>query len=237
MIDVARIDYWAANGSGPFHRASVLSKLLFLAFVVAAAVAGRDPWPLVVGTGMLVVLAALAGLPWAVIGVLSLYAAVFALLYAVSLRGDGWTYALLLLKAVTPAYAVGMVIVSTPYPRIFSFLSAFLPEILAAGLFMTYRTLFILLDMMDNFGTAIRLRGGFSPGNIVKNSANIAKGIGGLLVRAVERSSRLYEVMVVRGYNGKMAEASVGTVGFNDLLPLTAGVSLLALVLSWPVWP
>jgi cobalt/nickel transport system permease protein len=233
MIDVARVDYWAANGSGPFHRASVLSKLLFLACVVAAAVASRDPYPLAAGTGALIVLAALAGLPWAVIGALSLYAAVFALLYAVSLRGDGWTYVLLLLKAITPAYAVGMVIVSTPYPRLFSFLSAFLPEILAAGLFMTYRTLFLLLDMMDNFGTAIRLRGGFSPGNIVKNSANIAKGIGALLVRAVERSSRLYAVMVVRGYNGKMAETTVGTIGLNDWLPVGAGIALLTTVILW----
>jgi len=233
MIDVARVDYWAANGSGPFHRASVLSKLLFLVFVVAAAVAGRDPYPLAVGTGMLVVLAALAGLPWAAIGALSLYAAVFALLYAVSLRGDGWTYAVLLLKAITPAYAVGMVITSTPYPRIFSFLSAFLPEILAAGLFMTYRTLFLLLDMMDNFGTAIRLRGGFSPGNIVKNSANIAKGIGALLVRAVERSSRLYAVMVVRGYNGKMAETTVGPIGWNDWLPVGTGLAVLTTVILW----
>jgi len=233
MIDVARVDYWAANGSGPFHRASVLSKLLFLACVVAAAVASRDPYPLAAGTVLLVILAALTGLPWAVIGALSLYAAVFALLYAVSLRGDGWTYALLLLKAVAPAYAVGMVITSTPYPRIFSFLSAFLPEILAAGLFMTYRTLFLLLDMMDNFGTAIRLRGGFSPGNIVKNSANIAKGIGALLVRAVERSSRLYAVMVVRGYNGKMAETTIGTVGLNDWLPMGAGIALLTTVILW----
>lgn len=233
MIDVARVDYWAANGSGPFHRASVPSKLLFLACVVAAAVASRDPYPLAAGTGMLIVLAAMAGLPWAVIGVLSLYAAVFALLYAFSLRGDGWTYAVLLLKAVTPAYAVGMVIVSTPYPRIFSFLSAFLPEILAAGLFMTYRTLFLLLDMMDNFGTAIRLRGGFSTGNIVKNSANIAKGIGGLLVRAVERSSRLYAVMVVRGYNGKMAETTVGTIGLNDWLPVAAGLAVVTAVILW----
>jgi len=233
MIDVARVDYWAANGSGPFHRASVLSKLMFLACVVAAAVAARDPYPLAVVIGMLILLAALARLPWAVIGVLSLYAAVFALLYALSLQGDGWTYAVLLLKAITPAYAVGMVIVSTPYPRIFSFLSAFLPEILAAGLFMTYRTLFLLLDMMDNFGTAIRLRGGFSPGNLVKNSANIAKGIGGLLVQAVERSSRLYAVMVVRGYNGKMAETTVGTLGLHDWLPVGTGITVLATVVLW----
>ena len=233
MIDVAKVDYWAANGTGPFHRASVLSKLLFLSLVVAAAVACRNPYPLVAGTGMLIVLAILAGLPWAAIGALSLYAAVFALLYAVSLRGDGWTYAVLLLKAITPAYAVGMIITSTPYPRIFSFLSVFLPEILAAGLFMTYRTLFLLLDMMDDFGTAIRLRGGFAPGNIVKNSANIAKGIGGLLVRAVERSSRLYAVMVVRGYNGKMAETTVGTIGLHDWLPVGAGLAVLTMVMFW----
>jgi cobalt/nickel transport system permease protein len=98
---------------------------------------------------------------------------------------------------------------------------------------MTYRTLFLLLDMMDNFGTAIRLRGGFSPGNIVKNSANIAKGIGALLVRAVERSSRLYAVMVVRGYNGKMAETTVGTIGLNDWLPVGTGIAVLTTVILW----
>ena len=59
---------------------------------------------------MLIVLAALSGLPWIAISLLSLYAAVFAMLYAISLGGGWWTYALLLLKSVTPAYAVGMVV-------------------------------------------------------------------------------------------------------------------------------
>jgi len=233
VIDIARIDYWAANGSSRFHRASVISKFLFLLCVIAAAVVMKDPEPLAAVCTALVILAALSGLPWAAIGLLSLYAAVFALLYAISLRGGLWTYALLLLKAVTPAYAAGMLVASTPYPRIFSFLSTYLPEVLAAGLFMTYRTLFILLDMMDNFGTAIRLRGGFSPGNIVKNGSNIAKGIGMLLVRAVERSQRLYAVMAVRGYNGSMAERTVGTFGTGDWLPLGAGMCILALALFW----
>ena len=229
MIDIARIDHWAANGAGLFHRASVLSKFLFLLCVIAAAVVTKDPEPLAAACSALVVLAALSGLPWMAIGLLSLYAAVFALLYAISLRGGIWTYAVLLLKSVTPAYAVGMVVASTPYPRIFSFLGTFLPEVIAAGMFMTYRTLFILLDMMDDFGTAIRLRGGFSPGNIVKNGSNVAKGIGTLLIRAVERSQRLYAVMSVRGYTGSMAEKTVGTFGSSDWLPLGAGMAILAL--------
>jgi energy-coupling factor transporter transmembrane protein EcfT len=233
MIDVARIDHWAANGSGPFHRASTLSKVLFLIAVVAAVVIARDPALLAIVYGVLIVVAAASGLPWVTIGFLSFYAAIFAVLYAVSLRGGTMLVALLLLKAVTPAYAVGMVITSTPYPRIFSFLGTFLPEILASGLFMTYRTLFILLDMMDNFATAIRLRGGFSPGNIVKNGSNIAKGIGAMLVKAVERTSHLYAVMAVRGYRGSMAEESLGALGRSDWLPLTMGIAAVALVMIW----
>ncbi len=233
MIDVARIDYWAANGSGAFHRASVTAKLVFVACAVASAIAAREPLPLAVVYAVLIILAAASALPWRAILVLSLYAAAFALFYALSLRGKPAVYALLLLKAVTPACAVGMLITSTPYPRIFSFLSAALPEVLAAGLFMTYRTLFILLDMMHNFATAIRLRGGFAPGNIIKNGASIAKGIGSLLVQAVERSQRLFAVMSVRGYSGSMAGSAAGGLARHDWLPLGAGTFVLALSLAW----
>ena len=98
---------------------------------------------------------------------------------------------------------------------------------------MTYRTLFILLGMMDNFVAAIRLRGGFSPGSLYKNGANISKGIGMLLVRAVERSSRLYAVMVVRGYSGSMAETGPVRLHREDWLPLGTGSVILLLVLFW----
>jgi len=233
MIDVARIDHLASHGSGAFHRASVPGKLCFAALVVAAAVLARDPAPLAAGCVILVLIALFSGLPWRVIGVMSLTAALFALLYAVSLRRGVWVYALVLFKAVMPAFAVGMLILSTPYPRIFAFLSTYLPEIIASGLFMTYRSFFILLDMMDSFATAIRMRGGFKPGNLVRNGGNIAKGIGALLVRAVERSSRLYAVMAVRGYNGSLAEPSRGAFTDRDWLPLGAGVLVLASVLLW----
>ena len=233
MIDVARIDHWAASGFGPLHRASIVSKIIFLLLVVSAAVITRNPYPLMIGYGVLLVVAAAAGLPWVRVAVLSWYGALFALLYGISLGGGIWIAVLFIVKAITPSLAMLMLIVSTPYPRIFSLLSFFLPEILAAGLFMTYRTLFILLDMMDNFAAAIRLRGGFSPGSLYKNSTNISRGIGMLLVRAVERASRLYAVMVVRGYNGSMAEKGEIRLQSHDWLPLGTGAFVLLLVLVW----
>ena len=233
MIDVARIDHWAASGAGPLHEASTIAKIIFLLLVLSAAVLSRNPYALLTGYGVLLVVAAASGLPWSRVMVLSWYAAVFALLYSLSLRSGGWDRMLFILKAITPSCAMLMLIVSTPYPRIFSLLSMVLPEVLAAGLFMTYRTLFILLDMMDNFAAAIRLRGGFSPGSLYKNSANISRGIAMLLVRAVERASRLYAVMVVRGYNGSMAEQGGIRLHRSDWLPITTGTVVLMLVIVW----
>ncbi len=233
MIDVALIDHWAASGSGPFHRASTVSKMAFLLFVVAAAVTARSPYPLMAGYGAILLVAAVSQLPWTRMAALSLYAVVFAVLYGVSMRGGTRVYALLVFKAITPSFAMLALIVSTPYPKIFSFISAALPEMLAAGLFMTYRTLFILIGMMDNFIAAIRLRGGFSPGSLLKNSSNISKGIAMLLVKAVERASRLYAVMAVRGYRGSMAQTGSDRLRREDCLPLGTGVAVLALALLW----
>jgi len=233
VIDVARIDHWAASGTGIFHRASTMAKVIFLLLVVSASVIARNPSPLMAGYGLLFAVAVIAGLPWLRVTLLSWYAALFALLYSVSLRGGAWIAALFIAKAITPSFAMLMLIVSTPYPRIFSLLSAVLPEILAAGLFMTYRTLFILLDMMDNFAAAIRLRGGFSPGSLYKNSVNISKGIGMLFVRAIERATRLYAVMVVRGYHGSMAEKGIIRWHKDDWLPLGMGLLVLLLVIAW----
>jgi cobalt/nickel transport system permease protein len=232
VIDVARIDYWAASGSGAFHRASVLAKLIFVALVVAAAVLSRSVLALTAGYALLLVVAAAARLPLLRIAMLSLYAAIFAALYGISLRGVGLAvYGLVILKAVTPALAVLMLIVSTPYPRLFSLTSAVLPELPAAGLFMTYRTFFILLDMMNNFMVALRLRAGLARGSIVKTVANIPRGIAMLLVSAVERSERLYAVMAVRGYNGSMAEKEDARLTQYDWLPLGTGVMVLVFVI------
>jgi cobalt/nickel transport system permease protein len=233
VIDVARIDHWAASGTGMLHRASPVAKVVFLLLVVSAAVVSKNPYTLIAGYLVLISVAMAAGLPWSRVMVLSWYAAVFALLYSFSIRGGFWIRALFVMKAITPSCAMLILIVSTPYPKIFALFSAVLPEMIAAGLFMTYRTLFILLDMMDNFGSAIRLRGGFSPGSLYKNSANISRGIAMLLVRAVERASRIYAVMVVRGYNGSMAEKSPVRLEREDWLPLGAGCIVLLLVIIW----
>jgi len=232
LIDVARIDQWAARGQSPFHKASTGSKAGLLLLVVAAAVLSRTPYPLLIGYCLLLAVAAVTGLPWFRIAILSWYAAIFALLYGFSI-GEKSILLLFVVKAITPAFAMLIFVITTPYPRIFALMTTVLPEALAAALFMTYRSLFILFDMMDSFATAIRLRGGFSPGSLIKNSRNISRGIGMLLIRAVEHASQLYAVMMVRGYNGRMVEKSEVRFQSQDWLPVATGMSVLVFVLLW----
>ena len=87
MIDVARIDHWAASGSGPLHRASALSKVVFLLLVVTAAVIRAIPILLRQGMSCCCFVVASSRLPWLRVVALSFYSAVFALLYGLTLRG------------------------------------------------------------------------------------------------------------------------------------------------------
>jgi len=219
LIDVARNDHWAASGSGPLHRSSTISKVIFRLLVVSATVITRNPLPLMLAYGALLAMAAFTGLPWIKITILSWYGAVFVLLYAISFKGGVLMMYLFIVKAITPAFPMLMIIVSTPYPKIFFLLSVFLLEVRAASLYMIYRMLFILLDMMGNFVNAIRIRDRFSPGSLYKKHGNISKDIGMLLIKSVERASSLYAIIVVRGYNGSMAEESTVFKNKPDWLP------------------
>jgi energy-coupling factor transporter transmembrane protein EcfT len=50
-------------------------------------------------------------------------------------------------------------------------------------------------------------------------------------VRAVERASRLYAVMSVRGYSGSMAERAEIRVRSADWLPILTGTAVLIMAI------
>jgi energy-coupling factor transporter transmembrane protein EcfT len=100
------------------------------------------------------------------------------------------------------------------------------------GLFLTYRSTFILLELIGNLIRALRLRGGLTPGRYLKNIINFSSGIGLLLVRGFDLSERFYGVMRIRGYNGKMAEVESKKLGKRDAAPILIGILICALSLA-----
>lgn len=232
-MDIAAVDYWASCHTSFLHRASTPAKLLAAALLLAAVLLSRDPFVLL--ALYLAVAAAVVAtrLPARRILALAAYPALFALLFAVA-RWDGSlvTPAVIILKALASALTVIAVVVTTPSPRLFAAARPVLPGAVAEALFLTYRSLFILLELLDHLLTALRLRGGLWRRRYLQNGRNLSLALSLLLVRGTGLAERLYDVRRLRGHPPQRGHAPAGQAGEawrpHDLLPIALAAALLA---------
>jgi len=229
-MDVAIIDYYANHGMSFLHRASTLPKIAFAVLSIASVVLTSDLYLLL---GIYISLAALviwSRLPIMRILSIAAYPAIFALIFAVASWNGSWVRAgVIIMKALTAALTMVILIVTTPYPDIFVSIRPVLPKIIAEALVMTYRSIFILLELMNNLVKALRVRGGLTRRRYVSNVVNFSTGIGLLLIRGLDLSEKFYGVMTVRGYGGKISAAErKGKPGINDICIALIGLLIFA---------
>lgn len=230
-MDIAAIDHWANSGSSGLHRSSALAKGVAALGFVAAAVMASSPFLLAALYLLLAAGVFATRLPARKLFAIAAYPTLFALLFAAS-RWDGSLAApaVILLKALTAAQAMVLLIATTPYTDLFAAVGRAMPGLLADGLFVTYRSFFVLLREMDRMVTAARLRGGLRPRRISSNLGVFSRALGTLLVRAVELSERLYAVLRVRGYRGRlMVGDRWRALSSHDVIPLSTGAAALTL--------
>jgi cobalt/nickel transport system permease protein len=229
-MDVAIIDYYANHGTSFLHRARTLPKIAFAVLSIASVVLTNDLYFLL---GIYISLAAIviwSRLPIMRILSIAAYPAIFALIFAVASWNGSWVRAgVIIMKALTAALTMVILIVTTPYPDIFLSIRPVLPKIIAEALVMTYRSIFILLELMNNLVKALRVRGGLTRRRYVSNVVNFSSGIGLLLIRGLDLSEKFYGVMTVRGYGGKISAAErEGKPGINDISIALIGLLIFA---------
>ena len=238
-MDIGIIDYWANKGDTALHRASAPSKVAAVTLIVGSVVVTDSFFVLL--TIYLLVAAAIvsARLPALKIAGIAAYPAIFALIFAAS-RWDGsiLNLAVLVLRSLTAALTMLMLITTTPYPEVFATFYRFLPRAVGDGLFLTYRSLFLMLGFMGNIWIALRLRGGLTRGRFVQNVVNLSDAVGLLVLRALRLSQRFYDVMRVRGYAGRIvARRRRRELSRYDLYPLGLGAFLAGLAVAARFWP
>lgn len=206
-MDIGLIDYFANSGKSFLHQGSAIQKIIFVVFIVASVVILNDFILLLSVYLVLTALVILTRLPLLKIISIAAYPAIFAVLYAAASWNGSWTSGgIIVFKALSSALAMVLLIVTTPYPSVFAAMSPFLPKIVVEGLFLTYRSLFILLELMGNLIRALRIRGGLSPRRYIKNVINFSSGIGLLLIRGFDLAEKFYGIMKIRGYSGKIVQ-------------------------------
>jgi len=236
-LDIASIDRWAYEGKSPLHLASPFSKVFMMAAILASIIISSD-LRLLAGIyliGLFVI--RIAQLPLLRIMALAAYPAAFAFLFALSQMSGQWQIPLLIImKAQAAAITLLTLLGTTSYPQVFGLASHVMPRILSDGLLLAYRLFFVLLELIDRFLAAIRLRGGLSSLRLSANLKNVALGLGGLFVRSFERSQRLYDVMNLRGYRGQIAPSAPLSLRRDDWLPFSIGGIVFAVTLLLQIW-
>lgn len=229
-MDIAVIDYYANHGKSFLHRAGALSKVIFTALVIASIVITEEFYLLLAIYITLTAMAAWTRLPAFKIVTIAAYPAVFALLFVIAAwDGSLISAGVIMLKAIAAALTMVLLIVTTPYPDVFKTIKPVLPGIIHDGLFLTYRSLFVLLEMTDDLVKGLRVRGGLSKGKYLSNIVNFSSGIGLILIKGFDISEKFYGVMNVRGYEGKIAGGiNGGKLSRDDFTAVAAGILIFA---------
>lgn len=237
-MDVTAVDRSAVLGDTLLHRAAPGSKLVAAALLLGAVVTVNDP---LVAAGVALSLAgagAAVHLPLRHMLPLALYPALFALVFAFAAAPGPATGALFVLKAVTAALAVVTLMFSTPYPQVFAPVQRITPTIVGDALLMTYRSLFILAEKFGDLLRAVRLRSGVSARQPVRAAQATTRALGGLLLYSLDLSQREYDILRLRGYEGRMrVRPQTSTDRSADVAALLYGALILAAVLAFRTLP
>jgi cobalt/nickel transport system permease protein len=203
MIQLSYLDYVAVERKSFLHRLSPIFKVIGMAFVLLGLITIRNLSGLVLLYGMILALFFLSRTSIRLFP-LTLYPLIFAILF-IFISGFRIAFILLIFfKVLCGSTGVVLLLATTPYPSIFSVLGRVLPSAFVTALFLTYRSIFILLNILEETQQALYLRGGFQWRHPWRSLINISNAFGHLIIRGIDASEEMYESMVLRGFKNKI---------------------------------
>jgi energy-coupling factor transporter transmembrane protein EcfT len=203
MIQLSYLDYSAIEGKSFLHRLSPILKIIAMLFVLFIIVTVKNLSGLFLLYVILLTLFFISRVPKKIF-LLTLYPLIFAVLFIFLSGFQVFFILLIFLKVLCGSTGVVLLLASTPYPSIFSVLGRVLPSSFVMALFLTYRSIFILLTVLENTQNALYLRGGVQWGHPWRSLINISNAFGHLIIQGIGASEKMYESMILRGFKDKI---------------------------------
>ena len=128
-----------------------------------------------------------------------------------------WLFLSVIAKAWLSVLVSGLLVATTPFPDLLKAMRRLhIPPVLVTTISFTYRYLFVLVDEALRLQTAREARSA-GPGGTVPWRAKVLGGmIGSLFIRSYERSERIYQAMLSRGYAGQLQTMTQLAWGARD---------------------
>ena len=248
------------GGASLVHRLDARVKLLLaLAYILVASLTPVGAWmaygllwafvaaaTLISGLGVgLVQRRALVAVPFALAAITVLFATDGPLLFTLSL--GGWQlratepgavrFVSIMLKSWLSVQAAVILAGTTPFPDLMTAMRALrFPRALVAIISFMWRYIFVLVDEAMRLRRArdarSAVRPGLKSGGPVAWRARVVGGMAGnLFLRSIDRSERIYQAMVARGYQGELRALTPSHLHSSDVGIGIATAAFLILVL------
>ncbi|MDI6853311.1 MAG: cobalt ECF transporter T component CbiQ [Deltaproteobacteria bacterium] len=235
-----------AHLSSPLHRLDARAKItVFLVFLVAAALVRHLPGALL-ALGLAFWWVVLSRIPLSFIcrrlKAVMLFLSPFLILLPLTHPG-GWEAGLrqggvIFIKGLAMVLVVFPMFGTTPFHVSMKALASLkVPERLVAMILFTYRYLFGFAEEVRTMQQAARARG-FKPRSNRRTLGTFGNLIGLMVVRAYERTERIYQAMLARGFKNKFGTLSEFSFTWPDA-GKSLGILLAAAVLVGVdrLWP
>jgi len=203
MIQLSYLDYVAVERKSFLHRLSPKLKIIGMVFVLLGIVTLRNLPGLIFLYATLLALFFMARIPIKIFS-LTFYPLIFAILFIFISGFQAHFIFFIFFKVLCGSTGVILLLATTPYPSIFSVLGKVLPSSFVTALFLTYRSIFILLKIFEETQHALYLRGGFQWKHPWRSLINISNAFGHLIIKGIDASEKMYESMVLRGFKNKI---------------------------------
>ncbi|TET52558.1 MAG: hypothetical protein E3J54_06270 [Actinobacteria bacterium] len=228
---IAFLDHLAYDLDSFWHRASPVSKVVFLILAISAIIISTKSLYLAALFVLFLLLMSLSNLPVFTLSLLLLYPLFFGLVFSLSRVGEAATFPLVtLLRAVTAAEAVLLVLATTHYVDLFAVLQIVLPYTISDTMFITYRSFFMILDSLRNTVNIARLRGAYSFFTIFRNLRLAGRVLGHSLIHAYQTNETTQRALILRGYEGRIITSrSALRLSHYDFVIFFLGILLLVL--------
>jgi cobalt/nickel transport system permease protein len=251
-------------GDSPIHHLDGRVKLvLAVLFIVSAALTPDGAWPTYVLLAALAVGVAVASqlgagfvqrraavaLPFALAAVTVAFATPGRALLAWQVLGREVTltdaglvrFASILLKSWLSVQVAVVLTASTPFPVLIQAMRSLgIPKILVATAGFTYRYIFVIGDEAMRMTGARAARSGAPDGRgggSVLWRARVTGGmVGSLFLRSIERSERIYDAMLARGYDGESRALRPPVLRRRDVLvalPFALALVAIQILARW----
>ncbi len=140
--------------------------------------------------------------------------------------------ATLLLKALTSVTYSLFFLMTTKYNYFSAMIYRVFPSPIDQIFLMSYRFIFITLDMIDTMLKALRSRGGGLVKSARKQTGMFAEVFALTMIRSFDRAERINKAMEARGFSGKyVAATKIPAIGIPEYVFMLASMILSVYVL------